>query len=111
MLIAVLTMALCAPSLPAEKTKSLSGKVRRVEGNLLTIKKSGLVSTSEVQIELTDDTKTTGQVAPGMHVKVKYREEKNAAGETRLIALEIVARPEYASKEAKKLAKDQQTKP
>ncbi len=111
MLIAVLTTALLASPLAAEKTKTLSGKVRSVEGKVITIKKSGLVSTSEVQVELTDATKTTGQVAPGMHVKVKYREEKNADGETRRIAVEIAARPEYASKEAKKLAKEQKPEP
>lgn len=93
-----------APAL-AEKTKSLSGKIRRVEGNLITIKKSGLVSSSEVEVHMTDDTKKHGQIAPGMHIKVKYREEKTAEGEKRLVAVEVEARPEYASKEARKLQK------
>lgn len=89
----------------AEKTKSLSGKIRRVEGNRITIKKSGLISSKEVEVEMTDATKKRGQIAPGMHIKVKYREEKTAGGETRLIAVEVEARPEYASKDAKKLQK------
>jgi hypothetical protein len=99
-----LALAAALP-LAAEKTKSLSGKIRRVDGNLITIKKSGLVKASEVQVHMTDDTKKHGQVAPGMHIKVKYREEKTAEGETRLIAVEVEARPEYASKDAKKLQK------
>jgi hypothetical protein len=94
-----------ATPLFAEKTKSLSGKIRRVEGNLITIKKSGLVGSKEVEVHLTDDTKKHGQIAPGMHIKVKYREEKTAEGETRLIAVEVEARPEFASKNAKKLQK------
>ncbi len=105
-LLAGLALALAGSSpLLAEKTKSLSGKIRRVEGNLITIKKSGLVGSSEVEVHLTDDTKKHGQIAPGMHIKVKYREEKTAEGETRLIALEVEARPEFASKNAKKLQK------
>lgn len=94
-----------------EKTKTLSGKVRAVKENRMVVQKSGLLSESEVEIELTDTTKKTGQLAPGMHVKVKYREEKTPAGETRRIALEIAARPEYASKEAKRLAKEQKPQP
>jgi len=98
------SLLLALPAL-AEKTKSLSGKIRRVEGNLITIKKSGLVSSSEVDVHLTDDTKTHGQIAAGMHIKVKYREEKTDSGETRLVAVEIETRPEFASKDAKKLQK------
>jgi hypothetical protein len=105
-LLVSLGLALLGSSpLLAEKTKSLSGKIRRVEGNLVTIKKSGLVKSSEVEIHLTDDTKKHGQIAPGMHIKVKYREEKTAEGESRLIAVEVEARPEFASKNAKKLQK------
>ena len=89
----------------AEKTESLSGKIRRVEGNLITIKKSGLVGSSEVEVRMTDNTKKHGQITPGMHIKVKYREEKDAEGETRLIAVEVEARPEFASKNARKLQK------
>jgi hypothetical protein len=101
---ALFGLLLAAPAL-AQKTKSLSGKIRRVEGHLITIKKSGLVSSSEVEVHLTEDTKRHGQIAPGMHIKVKYREEKTAEGEKRLVAVEVEARPEYASKDARKLQK------
>ncbi|MGH9815233.1 MAG: hypothetical protein ACRD5F_13895 [Candidatus Acidiferrales bacterium] len=105
---AVLFIALPVNS---EKTKTLSGKVRSLKENRMVVQKSGLLNESEVVVELTDTTKKTGQVAPGMHVKVKYREEKTPAGETRRVAVEIAARPEYASKEAKHLAKEQKTQP
>lgn len=101
---ALLGLLLAAP-VPAQKTKSLSGKIRRVEGNLISIKRSGLVGSSEIEVHLTDDTKKHGQIAPGMHIKVKYREEKTAEGERRLVAVEVEARPEYASKNARKLQK------
>lgn len=104
-LFAAFGLLLAATPVRAEKTKSLSGKIRRVEGNRITIKKSGLVSSSEVEVEMTDATKKKGQIAPGMHVQVKYREEKTAEGDPRLIAVEIEARPEYASKDARKLQK------
>jgi hypothetical protein len=101
---ALLGLLLAAPAL-AQKTKSLSGKIRRVENNLITIKKSGLVGSSEIEMHLTDDTRKHGQIAPGMHIKVKYREEKTAEGQKRLVAVEVQARPEYASKDARKLQK------
>lgn len=105
LLLAGLAVLFTGPSAHGEKLKSLSGKIRRVEGNRITIKKSGLVRSSEVTVEMTDDTKQHGQVAAGMHIEVKYREEKDDKGETRLIAVEIETRPEYASKAAKKLQK------
>lgn len=112
---AVLALVLLAATagLPAlaDGTKKLSGKVRSVEGNIIVVKKSGLIGTSEVQIEMTDETKRKGQIAAGMHVKVKYREEKAADGETRRIAVEIEARPEYASKKARELAKEPAPEP
>ena len=107
----VLAAMLLALAAFAGDTKSLSGKVRSVQGNVVVVKKSGLIGSSEVQIEMNDETKKTGQVAPGMHVKVKYREEKAADGGTRRIAVEIEARPEYASKKARELAKEQKPEP
>ena len=104
LLAALASLWLAAPAL-AQKTKSLSGKIRRVEGSLLTIKKSGLVNSSEVEVHLADDTRKHGQIAPGMHIKVQYREEKTAEGAKRLVALEVETRPEYASKDARKLQK------
>ncbi len=88
-------------------TKSLSGKLRRVEGDVLTIEKKGLLSSSLVSVILEKDTKVTGQLAPGMHVQVKYREEKDpdAPGKLRKVAVQIEARPEYATKDAREAAK------
>lgn len=80
-------------------TKTVSGKLRAIHENTLTIENPGLFSASTVEIEMNDATKKSGQLAPGVHVKVKYREEGG-----RKIALEITARPEYASKAAKKAA-------
>ena len=92
------------------RVKTTSGKLRKVEGNLLTIQKRGLVADSSIEIEVSDTTKKTGQVVPGMHVKVKYREvrDKETKELLRRVALEIEARPEFASKEAKKAAKQTQ---
>ena len=88
----------------AEGTKTISGKLRSVKGNVLTVQKKGLASSSLVEIEMDDKTRVTGQVAQGMHVKVKYRGEGD-----RRIALEIEAWPEHASKAAREASK--QTKP
>lgn len=87
--------------------KSLSGKLRRVEGDVLTIEKKGLVNSRLVQVVLEKDTKVTGQLVPGMHVQVKYREERDpdVPGKSRKIALQIEARPEYATKAAREAAK------
>jgi hypothetical protein len=84
-------------------TKTLSGKVKSLKDNVLEIRKSGLVSVSIVEVEMNSATKVTGQLVPGMHVKVKYREEGGHK-----FALEIETRPEYASKEAKQAAKQTQ---
>jgi hypothetical protein len=108
---AALAITLIAPASRADDTKTLTGKVRSVKDNRVIVQKSGLLRESEVEIEMTDATKKTGQVAAGMHVKVKYREEKAPDGAQRLVAVEIEARPEFASKEAKKLAKEQKSKP
>ena len=106
----VLAILLCAclpASAAAEKTKKLSGKISKVKENVLSIQKAGLVGESYTEVETTPATKITGQLKPGLHVIVKYREEgeKNENGERRKIAVEIETRPEYASKEAKKAAK------
>lgn len=106
----VLLLSICvcaAPLAPAEKTKKLTGKIRGVEPNLLRIQKAGLVGESYVEVEMNASTKVSGQIKPGLHITIKYREEgeKNAEGERRKIAVEIETRPEYASKEAKKAAK------
>jgi hypothetical protein len=92
-------------------TKTVSGKLRRIEGSLLTVQKPGLVRASFVEIYLDGNTKKSGQVVQGMHVKVKYREEPDpdAPGQKRKVAVEIEARPEHASKTAREAAK--QTNP
>jgi hypothetical protein len=81
--------------------KTISGELHSLKDNVLTIRKIGLFSKSNdtVEIEMNDATKTTGQLALGLHVKVKYREENG-----RKIAVEIETQPAYASKAAKKAA-------
>lgn len=111
------TITICAvllltlSSIRAEKTKTITGKLRSIKDNVMLIQKRGLVSDSTETIELTDATKKVGQVVPGMHVKIKYREEApDADGNRRKIALEIEARPQYADKQTKEAAK-QTTRP
>ena len=109
-LLLVVAVLLLASTTLADGTKSVSGKLRSVKDNVLVIQKSGLVGTSVEEIEMNEDTKKIGQVLPGMHVRVKYREEEVSKGQKRKIAVEIEARPEFASKEAKEASK-QTTKP
>jgi len=92
-------------------TKTVSGKLRGVRDNVLTIEKKGLLRASDVEIEMNDATKKTGQIVPGMHVKVRYREENvpGKSGQVRKVAVEVEAWPEFASKTAKEAAK--QTRP
>ena len=94
----------------SSKVKSVTGKLRRVDGNVLTIVKRGLMDDSFLEVEMDDSTKKTGQVVQGMHVKVKYREVRDPEDKdnVRRIAVEIEARPEFASKDAKKAAKQTQ---
>ena len=106
----LMALLLLAGALLADSTKTVSGKLRSIKDNVLVIQKSGLVSTSTEEIEMNEATKKIGQVLPGMHVKVKYREEETSKGQKRKIAVEIEARPEFASKEAKEASK-QTTKP
>lgn len=108
--VVLLIFALALVAVPcgaAEKTKKLSGKIRTVKENILSIQKAGLVGESYIEVETTSATKVLGQIKPGLHITVKYHEEgeKDASGERRKIAVEIETRPEYASKEAKKAAK------
>ncbi len=92
---------LAATAAVADGTKSVSGQLKSIKGKTLEIQKIGLLKRNAgvVEIEMDDGTKVTGQLVPGVHTKVKYREEKD-----KKIAIEIEARPEYASKEAKKAA-------
>lgn len=92
---------LAATAATADGTKSISGQLKSIKGKTLAIQKIGLLSKSAdaIEIEMNDATKVTGQLVPGVHVKLKYREEGG-----KKIAIEIEARPEYASKEAKKAA-------
>jgi hypothetical protein len=85
----------------ADGTKSISGQLKSIKDKTLAIQKIGLLSKSAdaIEIEMDDATKVTGQLVPGVHIKVKYREQDG-----RKMAIEIEARPEYASKEAKKAA-------
>lgn len=106
----LVALLLLAGASIADNTKTVSGKLRSIKDNVLVIQKSGMVGTSTEEIEMNEATKKTGQVLPGMHVKVKYREEEVSRGQKRKIAVEIEARPEFASKEAKEASK-QTTKP
>ena len=85
----------------ADGTKSVTGQLKSIKDKTLEIQKIGLLKKNAgvVQIEMDDATKVTGQLVPGVHTKVKYREESG-----KKIAIEVEARPEYASKEAKKAA-------
>ncbi len=100
------------PAFAEAKTKKLSGKIRSVKENALRIEKSGLVGESYVEIETDSATQITGQLKPGLHITVKYREEgeKDSSGNRRKIAVEIETRPEFASKDAKKAAKQLEKK-
>jgi hypothetical protein len=102
---APLFLVLCMLAVTASagpRTKSVSGKLRSINDNVMVIQKRGMVSDSTVEIAMDDQTKKTGQVVPGMHVKVKYREEKDG----RKVAVEIQAEPEFASKTAKEAARN-----
>ncbi len=92
-------MAFAGASAWAAKTKTLSGKLGKIEGHRLTVQKPGLFSSTAVEVEMDKSTRVTGQLAPGMHVKIRYREEHG-----RKIAVEIQAWPEYASKQARRAA-------
>ena len=92
---------LIATAALGQGTKSVTGQLKSIKGKALEIQKIGLLhkDAGVVEIEMNDATKVTGQLVPGVHTKVKYREESG-----KKIAIEIEARPEYASKEAKKAA-------
>jgi hypothetical protein len=93
-------------------TKTLSGRLREVKDNALTIQQDHLFDSSMIQVEMNDQTKVTGELAQGMHIKVKYREERDGKGSekatVRRIAMEIQTWPESASKEDRKAEKDAQ---
>jgi len=93
----------------ADRTKSLSGKLRRVEGNVLTVVKKGLGSSSLVEVEYDEKTRVVGQLVPGMILKIKYREEAVEGGTVRRVATQIEAVPDHASKAARGAV--QETKP
>ncbi len=93
----------------ADRTKSLSGKLRRVEGNVLTVVKKGLGGSSLVEVEYNEKTVVVGQLVPGMILKIKYREEAVEGGTVRRVATQIEAVPDHASKAARGAV--QETKP
>jgi hypothetical protein len=93
----------------ADSTKSLSGKLRRVEGNVLSVVKKSLGGSSLVEVEFDDKTRVVGQLVPGMMLKIKYREETSEGGAVRRVAMQIEAVPDHASKAARGAI--QETKP
>jgi hypothetical protein len=92
--------------------KTLSGKLREVKDKALTIQQYHLFDSSMIQVEMDDKTKVTGELAQGMHIKVKYREERGGKGSekaaVRRIATEIQTWPESASRDDRKAEKDVQ---
>ena len=105
----LLVVLLLTPAVFAA-TKTLSGRLREVKDNALTIQQDHLLNSSMIQVEINDQTKVTGELAQGMHIKVKYREEREGKGpeKVRRIAMEIQTWPESASKEDRKAEKDAQ---
>jgi hypothetical protein len=99
-------LALMGISARADATKSVSGKLRKVAGNVLTLQKSGLGGSNLMEIEMDEHTKVKGQVAQGWHARIKYREEAapRGKGEPRRIAVEIETEPDHATKRAKEAA-------
>jgi hypothetical protein len=104
--LAAFAILLTCAAARADATKTVSGKLHSVKGNLLTLKKAGLVGSSLIEIEMDEHTKVTGQVAQGLHAKIKYKEEATAGGkgEPRRIAIEISTEPDRATKQAKDAA-------
>jgi hypothetical protein len=92
---------------PAGKIKTVSGKLREVKDNQLTLQKAGLLSESEMHLEMDAATEKSGDIIPGVHAKIRYREV-----EGRKIVVRIETRPEYASKLARDAMKqDKDSKP
>jgi hypothetical protein len=96
-------LAVCTPA-HGDSTKTISGKLQKVKDNVLTVQKT--IGGGVVEIEMDDHTKVKGQVAQGLHAKIKYREEAapGGKGEPRRIAVEIETQPNFASKQAKEAA-------
>jgi hypothetical protein len=96
-------LALICVCARADAMKSVSGKLRKVTGNTLTLQKSGVGGSSLMDIEMDEHTKVKGQVAQGWHAKIKYREEAapGGKGEPRRIAVQIETEPDRATKQAK----------
>ena len=94
----VIILCCMATVAAAGDTKSLTGTIYKVKDKTVTVRKNGMFSknTDSIPIEIDDATKTTGQLAPGLYIKVKYREEGG-----KKIAVEIETRPQYASKKTK----------
>jgi len=112
LLVAILSLQALAASVlfaPAATagTKTISGKLRAVEEKILTIEEKKLLQVASVEVEIDSRTKVTGELVPGMMIKVKYRE---VAGENtvRRIALQVKTWPEYSSRRDRKAAPDTQ---
>jgi hypothetical protein len=111
-------------------TKTLTGKLRAVDDKVLTIEEKKLLDTSVVEVEMDSQTKVTGELSPGLMIKVTYREEARseekgssaaaptppapddkAAGKSeakedavRRIATKVKTWPEYSSRRDRKAA-------
>ena len=101
-------------------TKTISGKLRAVNDRVLTIEQKKLLDTTSVDVALDNHTKVTGELVPGMMIKVKFREETGFAGaasgdssaeksgSVRRIAVQVKTWPEYSSRRDRKAAPDTQ---
>jgi hypothetical protein len=107
-------------------TKTLSGKIRDVQDRVLTIEEKKTLATTVVVVEIDSRTKITGELVPGMIIKLKYFEEKaapptepdpvavkegephDAKSDIRRIATQIKTWPEYSSRRDRKAAPNTQ---
>ena len=94
----------------ADSTKSLSGKLRKIEGNVLIVVKKGLGGSNLAEVEYDEKTRVVGQLLPGMMLKIKYREEPGEAGAVRRVATQIEAVPDRATKAAREAVQESKPK-
>lgn len=105
LLLGLFAAAVLAPVARAG-TKTLTGKLREVDDKVLIIEEKKLLETNSVQVEVDGQTKVTGELVPGMMIKVTYREDAKAGDKdaARRIATKIKTWPEYSSRRDRKAA-------
>ena len=92
-------------------TKTLTGKLRAVDDKVLTVEEKKLLDTTSVAVEMDKlQTKVTGELTPGMMIKITYREDAkgdakdDAKDSVRRIAVKVKTWPEYSSRRDRKAA-------